>query len=266
MEEGEKRLFFGVEVEAPWPSKLPPGRFLDEAHRHLTLAFLGNTSFPKLLALLHDFPKPAYRIGPVGHFDEQLFLTKRHPNVVAWHIAWHRDHPLEAFQTALSGWLIENGYEVDSRPWLPHVTLCRQPFDPKKWSRCFQRIPLISGSIHLYESCGQLTYKPVWSYPIQRPFVEIEHTADMAFQIYGETMAQVYDNACAALAFKCPALLEYIDYRFEPVSLEDVVRALNALICTADGIVGCPMKAVSYHGDAVQSDNGLYCWEMIVDV
>lgn len=266
MNEDEKRVFFGVEVEAPWPEHLPTGRFLDEKHRHLTLFFLGNIAFPRLQELLPKVPKPRFKVGQVGYFDEGLFLPNRRPNVVAWHAIWQRGNAIETYQKELADWLASHDYPMERRPWLPHVTLCRWPFDPKKWAKAFQKLPLITGSIHLYESKGNLTYEPIWSCPVQRPFVEIEHTADMAFDVYGETFEQLYDNAFTALAFKHPALLAYGDRALSPGSLDEVIRALNGAICVADGDVGCPMKAVSFHGQAVQRESGIYHWEMIVDV
>lgn len=266
MDETIKRLFFGAEVEAPWPEKLPPGRLLDEKHRHLTLEFLGNIPYEKLAKLLPEFPAPEYRVAPVGHFDELLLLPHRHPNVAAWHVSWHRNTALESLQKQLSEWLRSHGYAVDGRPWLPHVTLCRQPMNPRRWIDDFHQLPFTTGSIHLYESRGNLTYEPIWSLPVQRPFIEIEHTADMAFEVYAETMAQLYDNASIALCFKCPALLRFIDLSLVPQSHEEIVEGLNRLIAVADGAVGCPMKAVSFHGEASKLPNGLLHWEMIVDV
>lgn len=266
MNDQQKRLFFGVEVDAPWPMRLPPGRMLDERHRHMTLAFLGNIPYQALLDQLPSLPPPSFKVGPVGRFDQLLLLPKRHPNVAAWHVVWQRNNALEIFQKELAVWLQGNGYTIDERPWLPHVTLCRQPFDPRRWSHSFQPLPLATGPIHLYESLGNLSYQPIWSFPVRRPFTEVEHTADIAFEINGESFAQLYDSACAALAFKCPALLGFIDPAFTPASLEEVVIALNSLICTADGAVGCPMKAVSFHGGVTIIENVLYTWEMIVDV
>ena len=39
VENESKRLFFGFEVDAPWPS-LPEGRMIKEKDRHVTVAFL----------------------------------------------------------------------------------------------------------------------------------------------------------------------------------------------------------------------------------
>lgn len=68
-----KRLFFGVEVFAPYPSSFPPGRMLDRTHRHLTLAFLGQIDFSKIANKMEQLPKPKSFCGTVGYFDEYVW-------------------------------------------------------------------------------------------------------------------------------------------------------------------------------------------------
>lgn len=267
MKEGIKRLFFGIEVHAPWPAALPKGRVLDETHRHLTLAFLGNIPYQPLLDRIDQFPKFPAVVGTVGFFDSCLLLPHRHPHVVAWHARWFEGNDsLSSFQHSLSAWLASLNYAIDSRPWMPHLTLCRQPFDKGGWMSAFIPLPFYTSHIHLYESTGQLTYVPIWTLSIKPPFEEIEHTADMAFIIRGENLQQIYQNAFAALAFKAPDLLTF----YKPVSplknLDEVIMALNAIIGYADGVVGCPMKAVSFHGEIIECSDSSIQWEMIVDV
>lgn len=267
MKEGIKRLFFGVELHAPWPPSLPKGRMLDESHRHLTLDFLGNIPFEPLLKQLEELPKPKFLIGTVGNFDECLILPKRHPRVVAWHAkGWESHSKLHEFQMSLSKWLVELGLSIDERPWLPHATICRMPFLSEEWINNFKPLPFYISSIHLYESIGNLTYLPIWTLPIQPPFIEIEHTADMAFIVCGANLKELYHHAFAALAFKAPELLDYFDPEESVDSLVDIIIALNGIICRADAAVGCPMKAVSFHGEIVVQPNSLLQWEMIVDV
>ena len=74
----EKRMFFGAEVFAPWPH-LPPGRMIAETERHLTLAFLGNTSFAAIEQLLSQFPQPSFAVGPVGWCDRLFLFPKNIP-------------------------------------------------------------------------------------------------------------------------------------------------------------------------------------------
>jgi 2'-5' RNA ligase len=267
MAEEIKRLFFGIEIRAPWPTKLPHGRLLDESHRHLTLAFLGNIPYSPLQDILETFPKPSMQVGTVGYFDSCLVLPPRHPNVVAWHTHWLDENtPFISFQKTLTDWLIIHDYSVDTRPWNPHVTLCRKPFDPHAWKKAFVPLPFYTSSIHLFESTGQLHYVPLWSYPFMLPFEEIEHTADIAFIIRGETLQQLYHHAFIALAFKSHSFLDFFIAEPSLQTLDELIIALNKVIASMDSVVGCPMKAVSFHGEVVALHDSLLQWEMIVDV
>lgn len=261
-----KRLFFGAEVHAPWPSELPPGRLLQEKQRHLTLAFLGNVPHSPLISLLEHFPKPDSPLGTVGYFDACLALPPRHARVIAWHARWHQPSPLDLFQKTLSQWLLQHDYALDRQAWLPHVTLCRAPFDKQAWKEAFIPLPFLTSSLHLYESLGHQTYVPIWSYALKPPFEEIEHTADIAFIIRAESVAQLYLHALTALAFKFPPFLRAFGERPVIETIDDVVLNLNDCIAKADSEVGCPLKAVSYHGEIVSLPDATLQWEMIVDV
>lgn len=265
MQEQERRLFFAFEVAAPWSADYPKGRLVDSASRHLTLAFLGNISYPKLEAILPEFPKTPFRLGPVGFFDECLFLPKRHPHVVAWHVQWYEGADFIQFQKKVAEWLRGYDYQIDERPFLSHVTIARSPFNPKQWQQSFVPLPVVVRGLHLYESVGQLVYKPIWSYPLQAPFEEMEHTADVAFLIRGESIQNLHLHAEVALAFKFPPLLKYIHQEPLQNSLDESIMALNRLITLADSEIGCPLKAVSFHGRLLEEAK-LLNWEMIVDV
>lgn len=267
MQEDVKRLFFGIEVHAPWPSHVPKGRLLDENHRHLTLAFLGNIAYPPLREILDQFPKISFKIGEVGYFDSCLTLPPRHPHVIAWHAHWLEENPsIVRIQKILSDWLISHGYSLDERPWMPHVTICRQPFDAHMWMKDFSPLPFYASSIHLYESVGNLNYDPIWSYPVKAPFEEMNHTADMAFVIRGENLKQIYDHAFTALAFKAPELIKFFTPMKSLNHLDDIIIALNHIVSRADSEVGSPMKAISFHGEVIPLQDSLLQWEMIVDV
>jgi 2'-5' RNA ligase len=266
-QEDVKRLFFGVEIHAPWPQKYPKGRMLNEEHRHLTLSFLGNVPFHPLEQQLENIPLPEIEIGISGYFDSCLLLPPRRPHVVAWHAKWGvEENHLFEIQNLLSNWLSSLDYSVDSRPWKPHVTLCRKPFKADEWLKAFVPLPFYTSSLHLYESTGDLHYSPVWSRSIQPPFEEIEHTADLAFLIRGHSLQQIYQNAATALAFKESRLLHFGLPLQKVTTLDDIVMALNGIICLADAEFGCPMKAVSFHGEIVELPNTILQWEMIVDV
>lgn len=261
----QKRLFFGFEVHAPWPEDLPDARTLKSKHRHLTIAFLGNTSYSKIRSLIPKIPKPPFRVGPIGVADSILCLPRRHPCVVTWHIDSFGSDPLNDFQKNLSDFLEENGYEMDQRKFLKHITLGRSPFKEEEWKKGFQPLPVYFHHFHLFESFKGLCYEPIWSHDLLPPFEEIEHVADIAFRIYGESLQEIFWNAQIALAFKCPAILPHLDPEYQIHTIEDGIIRLNGIITEADKDIGTPFKAVSFHGD-VHLVKGVKCWEMIVDV
>jgi len=263
----QKRLFLGLEVNAPWPSEFPYGRLIDSAHRHVTLAFLGNIDFQKMEKALQSFPIPSFALGFAGYFDQCLFLPPRHPRVAAWHVTWSdRESELVRYQKTLIEWLKENDFAVDTRHrFLPHVTLCRSPFKERSWQRAFAPLPLIAHTIHLFESVGNLKYVSLWHHSLLSPFDEKEHTADLAFTVKAESYKQLFMHAATALCFHFPPLLSYIPSEINVVNLEEVIISLNQMVGSADGAIGCPFKAVSFH-NKMSVENGIIQWEMIIDV
>ena len=174
---------------------------------------------------------------------------------------------LRDFQQELLKWLKDNNFSCQNgdREFLPHVTLCRQPFSPQEWHQKFTPLPLMTKNIHLYESLGHSRYQSCWTYPILAPFEEIDHTADIAFLIKGYSFRQLHQHAQIALAFKYPPLLSYLSPTLENVQIDDIIMDLNHSIGLADQEIGCPLKAVSFHDKLNKVDN-LFTWEMIVDV
>lgn len=264
----KKRLFFAFEISSPWPEVLPSGRLLQEEQRHMTAAFLGQTNYSPLQTILPKVPLPQLKVGLAGHFDKILFLPEGHPKVVAWHVSWLDDPAqLLVYVRTLIDWLKKEGFKPDDRrDFLPHVTVCRAPFEFSEWRHAFQKIPLIINSLKLYESIGQLHYQPLWSHCFKNPFEELDHIADIAFIIRGETIPQLYLHAFTALAFKFPELLAYRQESDQPQTVDEIVVALNRIIAAADSSIGCPLKAVSFHGEIGQEEGGILTWEMIVDV
>lgn len=267
-----RRLFFGMEAIAPWPDKLPDGRIIDPSFRHATVAFLGNTSFSKVMELLEGFPPSPFKVGFAGMVDHCLILPERHkpPRVVAWHANMLEDHEaLEKFQRGFMEWLAVHGFKCSEmkRRWLPHITVCRAPFIPKKWKKAFSLLPVMMPTLRLYESMGNLQYETRWCYDWKAPYEEIEHTADIAFCVRGENLRQLHYHAAIALATIDPALLEEIDNQeWECNSLDEIIVHLNRLVTATDTAVGCGLKAVSYHGMVTEEEDGTLSWEMIVDV
>lgn len=263
----DKRLFFALEAEAPWWQKLPKGRLIKEDQRHLTVAFLGNIDFSLLKPHLSNCPIPGFQVGLTGVFDKVAFLPKNHPKVVAYHTSLEDLPLLIAYVRTLGNWLNAHGFTPhEHKEFLPHITICRAPFDFQEWRQAFHQIPVVLKALHLYESAGGLQYTPIWTHHLHLPFEELDHTADVAFNIYGESLEQLFRHSFIALAFKDPELIKYwqkggLDLK----TIDDVIIALNQIVARADSAAGSPFKAVSFHGE-VQKENGLLKWEMIVDV
>jgi RNA 2',3'-cyclic 3'-phosphodiesterase len=197
MNNENKRLFFGFEVHAPWPSKFPKGRLLRESDRHLTIAFLGNVSWPHLKSLLPNIPLPSKKVGLVGNLDRMLFLPSRKPSVVALHGALYEEYLyLESYQKKLINWLQSHGIPVslNSERFLPHVTICRRPFEASEWKAFFQPLPFYLTNFHLYESRPGLVYDPLWTHPLLPPFDQES--------IYGETPEQLRLHAESNMQFQ----------------------------------------------------------------
>lgn len=264
MSSDEKRLFFGFEVHAPWRERFPQARLLDPAHRHITVAFLGKTSCERIKALLPNIPKPPFQLGHVGVFDACLFLPPKHPRVVAYHV--QGVDALAAYQKDLVHFLEGEGFQFEQRDFLPHTTIGRGPFVRKEWEDYFSPLPMYYTSLHLYESLGHSRYGSVWHHPLRPPFIEVEHVADQAFHIYGESMGELHLHAQMALCFGCPALFPYLDLQSRKDSLEEVIIHLNEIVTQADQEIGTPFKAVSFHGEVEKEVGNLLKWEMIVDV
>lgn len=264
-----KRLFFALETHAPWPLEFPPGRILNESMRHLTVSFLGwCPNYAQLLEYLQQLKSFPFKVARGGWFDKCLFLPTGHPRVVAWHVHWlESGADLLHYHKELTAWLQKHYFHPRLHDdFLPHVTLCRAPFDPHHWKKDFAPLPMYVKDLHLYESLGNLQYEPRWSYSVLAPFEEMEHTADIAFIIRGETLPQLQENAFLALAFKSPDLLDFAFLLSPPQTLENIIFNLNQIIAYGDAAKGCPFKAVSYHGEVEQDAQQILTWEMIVDV
>lgn len=261
-----KRLFFALELEAAWPHPLPEGRLLKEEERHVTLAFLGNQSFSQLQKALMDFPLKGPVPGLAGICTKLLFLPKRFPHVVAGHVEWIDPIALQNIYQETSSWLARHNYPLDPREYHPHVTIARKPFRIRSWKDAFSPFPLIAKAINLYESVGNLQYQPVWRFPLIPPLEEIEHTADIGFKVRGKDIHQLFQHAQIALSFKFPELLRFMSEGQQLENLDDLIIQLNGIVSRADSEVGCPFKAISFHGNIKQDEGNGLIWEMIVDV
>ena len=127
-------------------------------------------------------------------------------------------------------------------------------------------MPLYFRNLHLYAHNEQLQYIPIWTHSFHPPFVEIEHEADVAFYIYGESVYQINLNAQIALAFHCPDLTAFLNLKDDRKSIEEIIMGLNEIVTLGDSAVGTPFKAVSFHGEIEKQAQGMLRWKMIIDV
>lgn len=243
-----KNLFIGLSVAAPWDTLPPSGRAIDTTSRHLTLSFLGPVETATL-------PRPKeLTLAPTGIATELLFLGKTASAKASF--LTQEDQLFHYRKDKLK----------ESSEWIPHIALARRPFDDNLWEEWFEPFPFFCPEIHLYQSGTNtlpITYEQLQTYELMPPFVEIEHTADLAFEIRGSSLDELYLHALLALSFQAPKLITYRT-RERMHSLDAVVIALNEAISLMDAEWGCPMKAVSFHGKV--SGDPLLTWEMIIDV
>lgn len=260
------RLFWGLSLDAPWPFSHPEGRLIEENMRHVTLAFLGNIDPEPLMQKLDLMPSPSFKTGPAGKFEKLVFLPEHKPRVVAAKIHWLTyAEEIESFHAELQKWLEPLGFSKDPRPFLPHVTIARAPFDQKEWEEAFEPLPVIVTGITLYETIGNLHYKVVKNIPLTLPIEEFEHTADIAFHLRGRNYRELYIHGALALGFKFPEILTQLREEETCSRLDQVITKLNDMVTQCDMEMGCPFKAVSYHGKE-KEENGILTWEMVVDV
>jgi 2'-5' RNA ligase len=268
MENFEKRIFFGFEVSSPFSEEEPKGRYIEKDLRHLTLVFIGNVAIEKVETILKGIEKPNFLVSPVGIFNKILFLPYFSPRVVAFHINFLNSFKLiEEYRLKLLGFLKKNDIPIkNSKKFLPHVTVCRRPFKKREWRDFFTKKSLFVKSLTLFESFKNSKYERLWSHEFIPPFKELEHTADIAFEINGKDFLELYKNAFIALCFKFPEMIDYFIDVDELKSIEDVIIKLNDIVRKIDIEKGSPLKAVSFQSKIKTSQKNILTWEMIVDV
>lgn len=263
-----ERLFFAFQIAAAWPCTYPKGRLIKESMRHLTLAFLQQQEKEKLLLHLQkDFPKPRFSLAPSALCNALLFLPEEQPRVAAYSLQWlsYQDSVNEYYQ-AIQLWLQQKHYPTASRPFLPHVTIAREPQELLSWQKGFSPFPAYASALHLYTSKPGSQYTPLWSHPFIAPFTEVPHTADLSFRILAETVEQLSLHAHLALAFSFPPITSYFPSHFFCQNLDEVIHSLNQTLFRCDCEIGAPFKAISYHGSLSQDESGLLSWTMVIDI
>ncbi|NGX28683.1 MAG: RNA 2',3'-cyclic phosphodiesterase [Candidatus Anoxychlamydiales bacterium] len=266
----KKRIFFGFEIETLWQDIPKEKKVIEEKNRHITLLFLGENNLSDVEKYLKDLPILDEKIAPVGFFDKCLFLPEKRPRLVAYRVDFlNKKSQIEKFQNQLFEFFQNKKFEIKHNHnfFLPHVTICRNNFDINKWKDSFIKTPLYLKSFNLFESLGGSVYKTLWKKIfVQKPFLEIPHTADIAYLIKGANFSDLLYNSFIALSFKCLSFLNYFKELKDVKTIDDVIINLNEVITKAE-IAGehLPFKAVCFHADIIKKDD-IFIWEMIVDV
>ena len=118
--------------------ELPDLRWVDPAGIHLTLAFLGELSDEQLVEAMQAAELAARKVPPFGYrlSHPGVFGSPRQPRVIWIGIDEPTGKLLQLHQ-ALNRELEQRGFEVDKRPFSPHLTLSRikAPLKPDEQQR-----------------------------------------------------------------------------------------------------------------------------------
>jgi 2'-5' RNA ligase len=118
--------------------ELPDLRWVDPAGIHLTLAFLGELSDEQLVEAMQAAELAARKVPSFGYrlSHPDVFGSPRQPRVIWIGIDEPTGRLLQLHQ-ALNRELEQRGFEVDKRPFSPHLTLCRikAPLKPDEQQR-----------------------------------------------------------------------------------------------------------------------------------
>jgi len=268
MENNKKKVFFGFEIETFWIDIPKEKKNISEKNRHITLLFLGENDITKINNLLDILPSCNFEIGLVGFFKKCLFLPLKKPKLIAYQVDFfEKNEIVENFQKQLFEFFKKKNFQIkQNNKFLPHVTICRNDFNIEVWKSSFKFLPLYIKSFNFYESLGHGEYNTLWKKDFIKPFEEIKHTADIAFNIKGKTYTDLLYNGFIALCFKSLAFLSYYKELKKVDSVDDVIINLNDIVTNAeiDGM-HMPFKAISFHANIEKKDEILN-WEMIVDV
>jgi 2'-5' RNA ligase len=154
---------------------IPGVKWIDMAHLHLTLRFIGDTDDAMLRGIREELAgvkSPSFSLAPrgVGHFP-----PKRDPRVL-W-VGIDRNEALSSLQRLVEKALVKCGLEPEPREFNPHITLARlkdtplsriTPFLEK--NRLFSSPPVPVKEFRLYASVLSprgAVHNRLVSYPLQ---------------------------------------------------------------------------------------------------
>lgn len=168
-----KRIFLALKIKAPWRKNGSGKKVIKEELRHLTMAFLGQTSVDLLQNFLQDHTDDfQFQLPIFGYFSKLLLLPPFKARVFALNPIFLEHSPaIFAFQKKIETLFLENGFIPDQpKPWLPHVSLVRSPFNYYSWKNTFNEFPFYAETFCVYESLGNLQYREIKSFKLPCPF------------------------------------------------------------------------------------------------
>ncbi len=114
---------------------LPSVRWVDPAGIHLTLAFLGELNDRQLAEAIQASITTAQHVQPFSYALTRLAIFgPPHQPRVLWMGIKEATMVLSRLHRALNHELTQRGFEIDDRPFSPHLTLARikTPLSPKE--------------------------------------------------------------------------------------------------------------------------------------
>jgi 2'-5' RNA ligase len=105
---------------------LPGIRWVDASSIHLTLAFLGELTDEQVAEAIQETEMAAQQARPFSYRLSHLgtFGSPRNPRVI-WMGIEEASGSLAAIHRILNQQLLKRGFEVETRPFSPHLTLAR---------------------------------------------------------------------------------------------------------------------------------------------
>jgi 2'-5' RNA ligase len=114
---------------------LPKIRWIDPSSIHLTLAFLGELTDEQVAEAIRATEMAAQQVQPFSYCLSHLgtFGSPRYPRVI-WMGIDEASGSLASVHRILNQQLQRRGFEVDTRPFSPHLTLARlrSPLSPQE--------------------------------------------------------------------------------------------------------------------------------------
>jgi 2'-5' RNA ligase len=268
MEKNIKNFFFAFELETIWEDDFKDLKVIDKKNRHLTLLFLGENNFNEIKKYLDQMSNLNIQIGSVGYFEKVIFLPENNPRAAAYKANFLNDElKIKNYQKELISFFKNKEINLKKeKDFLPHVTISRDKFDKKELKNKFIKAPFYIKSFNLYESLFSSNYKSLWKKEYLAPFKEIEHTADIAFEVVGIDCNQLLLNAFTAICFKEFKMLDYINLLKKVSSIDEIIINLNEILTQMeiDGYQAF-FKAISLNQKTYKKNNLIF-WEMVIDV